>query len=175
MNLTTLQKIGIVAVVFAGGAISNHFTKGDRDGPAASSAPATELAATASSAPPAPEEAHKQVFDVQSLLGKSATQIRRTLGKPSEMDHLTAQQLRMGFPVDMTFTRNDVSLIVTYNSKTDKPTQVFLGFDHDVKDVQPLLQSGGLTVGNSRYNVVPVPLIKDPTLFTGVNIKPVRH
>ncbi|MDD5759887.1 MAG: hypothetical protein PHI06_12490 [Desulfobulbaceae bacterium] len=119
------------------------------------------------------------VFDVPSLLGKNINQIRTALGTPTYDKEPTKLQLSLGVTEwDKSWEREGADLLVTYNIKTKKVIDFFIGGvdpSGSTNDKKLLLDVAGLKEGDPKYKLefvevrVPKP---EPGFYTGVKVMP---
>lgn len=107
-------------------------------------------------------------FDVPSLIGKNIDEVVAALGKPSLDEAPTKQQISLGLADtwEKEFTKNDVTLLVTYNFKDKTVMDFFLGGDDKAK----LLIQGNLQEKSDVYVVEAVKAIIDANKITGVKV-----
>lgn len=120
------------------------------------------------------------IFDVPALVDKDIDAIRKELGKPAETELLepTKQQMNMGFNTwDNSYTKEGYTLLITYNPQTRKVTEFFvatLSPSGTTADISGLAQICNLDARSQKYTYQGVPSIKNPTVFTGITIRPKR-
>ncbi|MFA5129734.1 MAG: hypothetical protein WC477_02310 [Patescibacteria group bacterium] len=118
----------------------------------------------------------QQVFDVPSLVGKNIDGVIVALGSPTSGTEPTALQLQSGTTEwDKSWDKNGTSLLVTYNLKTKKVVDFFVGTTDPsglTKDKQQLLTLTGTREGQSSYVVEFVQALKSPGSYTGIKITP---
>lgn len=119
------------------------------------------------------------VFDVPALLGKNIDEVRVVLGVPDDkksgMDEPNAQQLALGTDSwDNTFTKGNDYILVTFDPTTRKVIDYFLsgnGGDSG-ENKQHLIEIGNLSESDSKYKIVAVKMLKDPSKITGITVTP---
>lgn len=118
------------------------------------------------------------VFDVPSLVGKNIDQIRETLGKPTD-DSPEPTKLQLDLMGNSSvewgnnFTKNGITLLVTFNPKTRTVIDFFIPRVGD-QDKASLLSAGNVQEKSSDYTIEFVKAIKNPSDFTGLKITPKR-
>lgn len=122
-----------------------------------------------------PVSTQKVVFDVPSLVGKDLKQLREILGTPSYDKEPTVQQVALVDTWEKTWTREGYDLMVTYNIKTKKVVDLFLGADTDAtyaifENTNNILKVGNLQPNSNEYSVEFVKVIKGNG-YTGAIIK----
>jgi hypothetical protein len=146
------------------------------------SKPTTTTTDTAKTTPAPTKEVAKTkeatVFDVPALLGKNIDEVRVVLGTPDDkksgMDEPNAQQLALGTDSwDNTFTKGNDTILVTFNPVTRKVIDYFLsGNNENGENKQHLIEIGNLNESDSKYKIVAVKMIKDPSKITGITVTP---
>ncbi len=105
-------------------------------------------------------------FDVPALVGKNIDEIKTALGKPTTFTEPTKQQLALSDMWDMEYTKDGVTLLVTYNPKTKVVTDFFI----DGADKIKLLAQGNIQESSDKYVTEFVKSLKNPNEITGVKI-----
>lgn len=121
-----------------------------------------------------PVSTQKVVFDVPSLIGKDLKQLREILGTPSYDKEPTSQQRELVDTWEKSWSREGYSLMVSYDTKTKKIIDLFLGADTDAtyavfEDVNNILKVGNLQLNSNEYSVKFIKAIND-TGYTGATI-----
>lgn len=122
------------------------------------------------------EVASVQVFDIPALLGKDIGALKQTLGTPSDDTEPTAAQLDLGTDSwEKSWTKGEYSLMATYDVKTNKVIDLFLGADSDAafkrfEDTSNILATGNLSRSDNRYSVEFVKARNGPG-YTGVIVR----
>lgn len=122
------------------------------------------------------EVASVHVFDIPALLGKDIDALEKTLGTPSNDTEPTAAQLELGTNTwEKSWTKGEYSLMATYDVKTKKVIDLFLGADSDAafkrfEDTNNILAVGNLSRSNNRYSVEFIKARNGPG-YTGVIVK----
>lgn len=99
------------------------------------------------------------VFDIPALLGKNIGALKQALGTPSDDTEPTAAQLELGTDTwEKSWTKGEYSLMATYDVKTKKVIDLFLGADSDAafkrfEDTNNILAAGNLSRSNNQYSV----------------------
>lgn len=158
--------IGIIALawLFYGTSKSSE-TKPQPQAMQQTQAPAQETKQIQNPQPTQPQ-APQFTFDVPSLVGKNIDDIKATLGNPTEYTAPTKQQLALSDVWDMSYTKDGVSLLVTYNTKTKVISDFFI----DGSDKNKLLAQGNLKENDGNYSVEFVKSITNPNEITGVKV-----
>lgn len=138
------------------------------------------VSAASNSNKPTPEVAQVQTvsaaFDVPSLVGKRLAELTQTLGTPTNNSEPTQQMINGGVDTwEKTWERGDYSLMVTYDIKTKKVIDLFLGSNTDAgfkqfEDTNNILKAGNLSTSDPRYSVEFVKAKNDPG-YTGAIIR----
>ena len=122
------------------------------------------------------EVASVHVFDIPALLGKDIGALEKTLGTPSNDTEPTATQLELGTDTwEKSWTKGEYSVMATYDVKTKKVIDLFLGADSDAafkrfEDTNNILAAANLSRSDSRYSVEFVKARNGPG-YTGVIVK----
>lgn len=115
------------------------------------------------------------VFDISDLLGKSIDDVVTKLGQPKSK--YTPKTNIEGDTPDMTFSKNNLEMIVTYDAKTRTVIDFFLPSTNDHsnlnsdEDKNIILNNLNLVDNSPNYEVKYVKALKDPNMFTGVIVK----
>lgn len=118
------------------------------------------------------------IFDIPSLFGKNIDEIRKTLGKPADgnMTDPTKEQMRIPGPNmtwDNSFEKNGYTLNVEFIVATRKVTSFFISQDSGAvteSKKDELMAIGNLKNDDKNYVIKFVPVLKDPSSYTGVEI-----
>lgn len=121
------------------------------------------------------EKKVEMLFDIPSLIDKNIDEIKKVLGKPSVDTEPTKLQLEMDFKEwDKTFIKDGYELLVTFNPKTRKVIDFYIGTKDPsgkTKNYKDLLQVTNVENNLSTVIIEPVKIIKDPTYFNGIKIR----
>lgn len=166
----TLASIGILvlAVMVYGGSNSSKTALPQPQAPV-TQAPAQETKQAEQTTTQAPQNTAPQaIFDIPSLIGKNIDELVVALGKPSWDKAPTKQQISMGIADtwNKEFTKDDVTLLVTYNFKDKTVIDFFL----EGEDKGKLLAQGKLQEKSDAYIVEAVKNITDQNKITGIKI-----
>ena len=124
-----------------------------------------------------PELKINYTYDVPSLLDKNSDQIKTEL-KPylNKSVEPTQEQINLGVKDwDLSFTKDNKDLLISYNITTKKVNDFFISTDDKsgkTKDTKHLLELGNVKENDSRYKVEFVKTFVDPSTFTGIKIIP---
>ena len=110
-------------------------------------------------------------FDLPKLAGKNIIQVKKILGKPSDETKPTSAQIRQDVPGTFYYKKNGFELQIDYNAKTNAIIEYFITSENSKADYKIYIKACNL-VNPGKYTLKPVPLIKDPNLYTGVIITP---
>lgn len=113
-------------------------------------------------------QAPQFVFDIPALIGKNIDEVVQSLGSPSAGKEPTKQQLATGVADEWykEFTKDDVTVLVTYNAKT----KVVSDFFFDGEDKAKIMEAGNLKENSGGYNLELVKNILDPNKITGIKV-----
>jgi len=106
------------------------------------------------------------VFDVPSLIGKNIDEVKKVLGEPTEFLQPTKQQLALTDIWDMSYTKDDTNLLITYNPKN----KIVLDYFIDGNDKAKLLALGNLQEKNDAYITEFVKNVSNSNEILGVKI-----
>lgn len=113
------------------------------------------------------------IFNVPRLIGKNINSVRHSLGKPTDSEiepNITQRQAGVD-EWDNTFTKQGYDLLVTYNPRTRKVIDFFIGFPNGAAtDYGKLLAICNVKQNTSLYKIVPVPANTNPSIYTGIKI-----
>jgi hypothetical protein len=111
------------------------------------------------------------IFDLPKLAGKNIIQIKKILGKPKSETKPTKLQISVGVTGDLDYKKNGFNLDVQYDAKTNEVVDYFISSENPKADYKIYIKACNL-LNPGKYTLKPVPLIKDPNLYTGVIITP---
>jgi len=122
----------------------------------------TKNETTSQSTPQLPQA----VFDVPSLIEKNIDEVKKVLGEPTEFLQPTKQQLALTDIWDMSYTKDDTNLLITYNPKN----KIVLDYFIDGNDKAKLLALGNLQEKNDAYITEFVKNVSNSNEILGVKI-----
>jgi hypothetical protein len=108
------------------------------------------------------------VYDIPMLFEKKYPQIKAMFGKIVETDPYGDEK------TEVWFTKKGFDLGVDYNPKTNDVIGFFLSPDEttgSTKDIDHLMDIGNLSTNDPHYTVEPVPVLNDPSSYTGIKIQ----
>lgn len=115
------------------------------------------------------------IFDISDLLDKKIDDVVSKLGQPKSK--YVSKNSYEGDNPDMTFEKENLQMIVTYNAKTKTVIDFFLpsASDHSninsEEDKNRILNQLNIVDSSPNYEVKYVKGLKDPNMFTGVIVK----
>ena len=125
-----------------------------------------------------PEKATTEVlvvFDIPQLLGKNIDEVRSLLGKPID-EEIEPSKIQMDMEFDSwdnSFEKSGKTLTVTFNPKTRKVLDFFIGTDDPsglTSDYTDLIKMGNMYGNADKFSIEPVIALRDRTKFTGIKI-----
>ncbi|MBY0538285.1 hypothetical protein K2P47_02715 [Patescibacteria group bacterium] len=116
------------------------------------------------------------IYDVPSLIGKNIDEVEVLIGEAERTYEPTELQEETGFiSSEKTFVKNGEDLMISYNKDTREVIELFISSNDSSganSDTDRLLQVGNLSQNESKYSVEFIPAMIDPSVYTGVLIKP---
>ncbi len=116
------------------------------------------------------------IFDISDLLGKSIDDVVAKFGQPKSK-YIPKGNTYDGDNPDMTFEKDKLQMIVTYDLKSKSVIDFFLPSANDhsnlnsIEDKNIILNQLNLVDNSPNYEVKYVKALKDSNIFTGVIVK----